>query len=140
MNDLQLELTRLIGKKELSFGCLVRLQSTGGTKRLATVLENNTNYSKFLSKWWILSQNNANRRFKQSWEIIEIIWHPATSVDLYKWAKEKWFDCAKASEVFIIWDKPTPVWTEIKYCREKDLLDQEEETLKQIIELIKSYN
>lgn len=75
-------------RKDLTFGCEVILISTWWTNRRAIILEINKHYSKYLSKSWILSNNNANRRFKQSWEIKEIIWQPPVLSDCIKAIKK----------------------------------------------------
>lgn len=71
-------------RKDLTFWCEVILTSTWWSNKRGAILEINKHYSKYLSKSWILSNNNANRRFKQSWEIKEIIWHPPVLTDCLK--------------------------------------------------------
>lgn len=133
MNTLALELTRLIGKKELTFGCLFL-----------------TNRSEEIRKW-----DDNHFRWKEGiyfsssgtycvGETMEIIWHPATLSDLHRWMNENlkrnWTMWTEDIH-YHVWKK---VWLDfeifiIKYDSSKDLLDQSEETLKQLIDLITSY-
>lgn len=82
-------------RKDLSFGCEMKVISTWWTTRIWKLFEyyEETWYIKCISSsWWILTTNDRNRRFKQSWEIEEIIWHPPLLQDAL-WAVCKvWLD------------------------------------------------
>lgn len=150
MTPLQLELTRLIGKKELSFGCLVTVQSTDLRHRYVWydeeyevdteeefyyvckydgILYSDRNGCETLWKMWA----NWN-----DWKIIEIIWHPATLADFHRWMNENVFYWSQWYESFS-YDKNWISYDNIPYDSSKELLDQSEETLQQIISLIKTY-
>ena len=100
MTPLQLELTRLIGKKELMFGCTDTLE--------------------------VGYFHNPEK------QIMKIIGHPATLSDFHRWV---------INNNLILTHQDSRIYagdTRILYDSSKDLLDQEEETLKQIVELISS--
>lgn len=140
MTTLQLELTRLIGKEELTFGCEVTVESSKWQKRTAKIVDytdwwEDGYFATFVSNGNIMT-HTLNNRAKSQWDIEEIIGHPATLSDFHRFLKSKkiWFyqdeDYIKLEEY---------IWSDdIDYDSGKDLLDQSEETLKQIVELIKS--
>lgn len=126
MNSLQLELTKLIWKKELSFGCYTKVPNEG----YARIIYVNPNDS--IAVEWSGSEFDV-------WEY-EFIGHPATLSDLHRFMNEKgivlWQWCDYIYSVFEYdeeWYFP-----QIKYDSSKYLLEQSDETLKQIIDLIKS--
>jgi len=128
MNDLQLELTKLLGRKELSFGCWIKIY---------------WELDVIVSMWSRLDTNTYGDLSRDNIE--EIIGHHATLSDLFRiWNKLEMiiqiWDISNNEQVLIIayfeWLKRKIV--KIKYLSSKDLLDQDEETLKQIIELISS--
>jgi len=86
------KIMEVMSDKTLRFGCIVRIQSTWWVKKYANILEHyEAWYTRFFGKWAVMSINNANRRFKASWEIIEIIWHPLHIWDvLYYIDKNHW--------------------------------------------------
>lgn len=127
MSPLQTELTKLIGKKELSFGCI-------------------------LKKWDIVTEFisltcNLVMTMYGSWlrdiRECEIIGHPATLSDFHRFlnSSKKLRNFHQSEMDIEIFEKyeEYPILT-ISYNSSKDLLDQEEETLKQIIDLIKYNN
>lgn len=129
MNDLQLSLTRLIGKKELTFGCLTY------RNRLSRII------SKDYPQWELSEPWNLRYICIDDWENIytswltdtEIIGHPATLTDLHRWMNKNniWEDYFEQDCDFIRYNG-----IEFQYISSKDLLDQDEETLKQIISII----
>jgi hypothetical protein len=133
MTDLQLELIELIGKKDLSFGCLVKKW-----KDIAKVIyENHYDID-------VLIKVRYEYSYQSSYNIdgIEIIWHPATLSDLHRWMNEnRWKDVTfYQTYTYIDFTHKTGKEIEISYDSSKDLLDQSEETLTQIIDLIKKYS
>ena len=137
MNELQLELTRLLWKKELSFGCLVKIDKN--IHKLCFYI--------YRDREWItkLSYENNDSLSNDHWRLITeivnnntIIWHPATLSDFHRWLEEN----------KIRWDMWYTLWfigislknkvILIDWNSSKDLLDQDSEVLKQIIELIKN--
>lgn len=147
MNDLQLELTRLIGKKELSFWCLVETKEMKlftyklmskvyfpwdtNENRWAVICVNNThNHSAFFNS--ILQQTIQQ-------EVLEIIGHPSTLSDFHRFIIGTWkrFEQSRVW-ISIFFEETVKFHKAIPYDSSKDLLDQPDETLKQIIYLIKS--
>ena len=135
MNQQQLLLTQLLGSKELTFGCVVKIESQKWQSRIAKIVD-------YSDKWFATFASNGNimtmtpnNRAKTQWKISEIIWHPATETDFKRWLNEnvsnwkqdrKWlsFNFFLKDTVFI------------QYDSSKNLLEQSTETLTQIIELI----
>jgi len=130
MTPLQLEITKLIGKKELSFGCKVSWKNKEElwNDDIVTFV----NWNDFATKHTPIKE----KRFS-----VEIIGHPATLSDLHRWMNENkiirnWYQdrlCLMATGF------EDNCIANILYDSSKDLLDQSEETLTQIIELIKSH-
>lgn len=126
LTPLQLELTRLIGKKELSFGCWIR----------------NTKSRKCFEYHWIewLQYNEiAWPDLIRNAKHLKIIGHPASETDFKKWMNDNlkmhhWEQLV--DWIFIVNEK----WiiNRIPYDSSKELLDQSEDTLKQIRDLILS--
>jgi hypothetical protein len=151
MTPLQLELTKLIGRKDLTKDCLVTLNSVWqkySEKPQKWRLAEYITEWKYLWKTQILTANNENRRFKSSWEVTEIIGHPATLSDFHRFLCENYDTAWYHNQYEWIVYKVMHTWeygtmevlseNDIPYDSSKDLLDQDEETLNQIIELIKS--
>lgn len=145
MNQQQLTLTRLLGKKELSFGCIVNIQHKAKTS-IATFLWKVTDEDSCMGAEIITVYEYSTEQpwFEWSYEfredstntkISEIIWHPATLSDLCKWLSWK-NKCWNISTYWI--NNCVLLWTDnaISYDFTKDLLDQSPETLAQIIEII----
>ena len=129
MTPLQLELTRLIGKKELTFGCKVIAEWT-----IRTMVWD-ADYKNYLTSNGSIEYNyyvyaNEDTEFS----IDEIIGHPATLSDFHRWIM-KTHDFAQSGTYIEIMSGSEII--EIKYDSSKNFLDQDEETLKQIISLIK---
>lgn len=148
---IRLEITRLIGKKDLTRGCLVTLNSVWqkySEKPQKWRLAEYITEWKYLWKTQILTANNANRRFKSSWEVTEIIGHPATISDFHRWMNEniresehwqQFKDSISIVDYKLQMEQPySDYFTTIPYDSSKYLLDQETSTLEQIISLIKS--
>jgi len=149
MNEQQLELTRLIGKKELSFWCyVVNKEMPSFYYKLITKVyfpwDTNEN------RWWVVNTNN-NSVIEQTIpeEQFEIVWHTAHLPDFHKWMNEKikkvsdWHFSQWPDEIrfCLAWRDEIKVFEfdiTIPYDSSKDLLDQSTETLDKIIELIKS--
>lgn len=140
MTDLQLELTKLIGSKELSFGC--EINARGISWRFLRKENLGEEFIFFYSE-------RKNIESLQS-KFVEIIGHPATLSDLHRWITNKfryWFrqEYNKYSKHIIIRILDDSVvrmdnshQKAIKYDSSLDLLDQSEETLKEIIDFIKA--
>lgn len=124
-------------RKDLTFGCNVILKSTGWTSKKAKVIMyfDKTWAWKFVGNWdVILTTNERNRRFKQSWEVSEIIGHPPVLSDCIKIAS--------------IWDYTKDIydndwvmvecnwWFEKWDCSKPYLLDQSDELWEKILSLI----
>lgn len=140
MTPLQLQLTQLIGKKELSLGCKIIYQDK------EYVYINETWYMTDLHQWchsifWICEEWHSNddpldvKRINTGYKY-EIIGHPATLSDFHRLLTVKWSYWAQTE--YLISDFSSPKKFSIKYDSSKDLLDQDEETLKQIIDLIEN--
>lgn len=138
MNAQQLTITRLIGKKELSFWCII------GHKEKIFVFVDNHAYDDIIvsneyDKWafrnideWCGCCSNSES-FSSSYDVI---WHPATISDLHRHMNKnhiRW-----EQNLFCIKWIVDERWNymPIEYDSDKDLLDQSTETLAQIIELI----
>ena len=145
MNQQQLILTKLLGKKELSFGCTIKCKYIFWElyyARLAWAIPKDG-----WCGYDYIDEHGNRLNTKQ----FEIIWHPATLSDFHRWMnkhfKEDWMQdekeigyVLKLKEYFdydlntqMIALKPTIA---IYYDSSKDLLEQSPETLAQIIELI----
>lgn len=149
MKPLALELTRLIGKKELSFGCLVHLERDDDND-ICTILNINWSNTCCWEDWYnilnsIWNYSNASKtgydKYKWDFKIDEIIWHPATLANFIWWIDEK----SLLWSIDVVWikiEKDDDFFSNIAiipYDSNKDLLYQETSTLEQIISLIKSY-
>ena len=159
MNQQQLLLTQLLGSKELTFGCFVRLQwvyadnhyryNFYGTVEVPTKDEDELQIVRLVKQYphsgstpekstshWTVQFPGSNSI--QNWdthsiETSEIIWHPATLSDLHRWMN---LHGEFQQNYTVITFTQSAGWdTEIKYDSSKDLLDQSTETLTQIIEL-----
>lgn len=130
MNPLQLELTKLIGKRELSFGAKIILKDYIWEKTINQMID-----------WHTFEVcGKIGRAFSMN-DVEEIIGHPATLSDFHRWMNEKFswkyfIQRINLIELHYQW-KTKPVF-KTNYDSYKDLLSQSEETLKQIVELIKS--
>lgn len=124
MNDLQLELTNLIGDKDLTFWCLCE---DFNKNKFQIISHSGGSYWKIN---WIKGTVNE-MRFNFQYEIIG---HPATETDFKKWMNDNG----------IIWEQrdiDIKIFEQnilISYDSSKKLLDQDDETLIQIINFIKS--
>lgn len=136
MTPLQLELTRLIGKKEYVLcSQWIEIFRTKNKEEAEKIMNDwNEKYEKYIDslEWWTPIVDN---RIDISEEDI-----PATLSDLHRWmSNNRGFYWEHNWEWIKIvnygWDGKNIV---ITYDAEEDLLDQSEETLKQIVELIKS--
>ena len=124
MTPLQLELTRLIGDKTLSFGCLVKLPK----KWICFFV-----CREELSNWTFPSRIffDGKKTFQTSiTEEIEILWHPVTETNFKKWMNEKGIDWKQNQDYIAAWVYVIP------YSSNLPLLEQSEETLTQILNLI----
>lgn len=141
MNTLQIELTRLIGKKELTFGCFINHKvddDFDGDWHLARVTEVEDKHFFFYPR-----TPYGDTDWSDDESEYEIIGHPATLTDLHRWMNEKkvnWDQDKRAINTTIPFTDTD--WTEITfylpYDSNKDLLDQETSTLEKVISLITS--
>ena len=130
LTDLQLELTQLIGSKELSFGCIIQEPNWWYTSKFVREIDNEDEEEFFVHD----DIGNKFRFIYQRWFDWTIIGHPATLSDFHRWMNENNEPFQHAKDAirlrFDNW------YTVIPYDSSKDLLDQDTETLKQIINLI----
>ena len=139
MNEIQIEITRLIGQKELTFGCYISnflpYPTLGEVFRIWNeVISNNGVRDVILySPYWDQ---------KEYFDITEIIGHPANLTDLHRWINEKGslFRQAPREIEVVMYIKGSfqRNGTHIRYDSNKKLLEQSEECLKQIVALVKS--
>lgn len=153
MNDLQLELTRLIGKKELTPWCEIIVHDENfimhDNNRHATVQHITEQWDLFLMYFvscvsWFdkhMSQVPLNGYIhhddKETFGSIEILNHPATLSDFHRWMNEEGILWSQVTNIRILKGKQKDDIV-IPYDSSKCLLDQEPSTLEQIISLIKS--
>ena len=139
MTPLQLELTKLIGKKELSFGCYLNVKmwkSWIETMFFKTVIVDSDfswNQRRYKTRHPLYEVYEEYVPFAIEKQELEIIGHPATLSDLHRWMNSKNIRfCQEGKNILYSWGK------NFQYDSSKDLLDQKEETLKQIIDFIKN--
>lgn len=132
-------LTQLIWRKELEFGCIVKLNSIWQKYsdkpqkwRIAIFFSE----WKYISKSMVLTCNDRNRRFKSSWDISEIIGHPVTLEDMFRWWEEN-KNHPVHSEVALLDDRLKFFSKWITYNPTFPLYSQSDETLTSIINIIK---
>lgn len=134
MNEQQLELTRLLGKKEFNSENLWWFLLLIPDCKYNNWLVSLSGYEEIQYKW------NTPFRIKDRDDngiFTEVIWHPATLSDLHKWLHPK-FPMFWQSYDLIFLTKPNDaddgefLW----YNCSKDLLYQTPEVLDKIIELI----
>lgn len=161
MTDLQLELTKIIGSKELSFGCYIQKNnhwSNSDKPVVWRVTSDSTNFETWYQMWfnapymgtysttifWISVLNEIDEQGRKKWEIIG---HPATLSDIEKWMESKWFEWEYGNkytnqygeaQIIIWWGNGIYLGNRFSYDPSKYLLDQSEETLKEIIDFIKA--
>ena len=156
MTPLQLELTKLIGKKELRFGCYLRVKKWThwmDTQFFNTVIID-TDYvwdlRRYKTRHPLYEVYEEYISFAIEKQELEIIWHPATLSDLHRWLDSKYLYWNmegssyswKITIAMLHWKTgQAPIASNhntILYESSKDLLDQDEETLRKIIEFINS--
>lgn len=148
MNNLQLELTSLIGKKKLTLWAIVTVELEDETVEwvfIKNIADSDDTGSWYVSFFRGITIQNSNDEFEdlECFESdVEIIGHPATLSDFHKWMNDmdlNWSQEPEGLSANIVfnesWDGS---FDEIEYDTSLELLDQEEEILKQIIALIKS--
>ena len=131
MGELQIELTKLIGSKELSFGC--EINARWGIK------------GKFLRKenLWeeviFFYSERENIESLQS-KFVEIIGHPATLSDLHKFLNDKidWSQ-SDGKGIEYDWDNDSQGYRH-SFCYEswQELMEQSDKVLQKIIDFIKA--
>jgi len=122
MENLQLELTKLLGKKELSFWCKIEKWC-----RYATIIHK-------IEWWYKILADDLQVHNIQKPDII--IGHPPTLINFHRFLNEKWIVWGQWEDKIQFY--PLSMYDEwIPYDSSKELLDQEESTLKQIISLIR---
>ena len=147
MNTLQLELTKLLGKKELSFGCVVFDNPPYNEHNWY----NNWYwqifdiYSDHYGDWGnkdgsFLIARNWQEAIERNFADIEIIWHPATLSDFHRWMNEKWIKFIQYPKEILFDTDEDEFDSSLVYDSSKELLEQSESTLQQILELISSNN
>lgn len=139
-----LELTRLIGNKELKFGCIIKDKEVQKEFVLCWIWEPKMNWTPIYIIDWI-------RYNIPKWPYFfkfEIIWTPCDITDLFTWAKEK--EWKKMDIVIYYFDEfilkiyPCTTYKEeekriIGYNPNLKLYEQSPETLSKIIEIVKKY-
>ena len=133
MNELQIELTKLIGKKELTFWCFIQ------SVRLSRIISKDYD-TEWLNTWRYRMIDYWENSYTGVVKEEEIIGHPATLSDLHRFinSKQLIFDWVQNSVTIIIKDENWLCEKRIKYDSDKDLLEQEDITLEAIISLITS--
>lgn len=135
MNEQQLTLTRLLGKKELSFWCKVKYIGHN-EKFLGDYIGSfvsdfsNENCAYIFDGYKVHNMGGIEKH-------MEIIWHPATLSDLHRWMNESNFNWSQVREEIQVYK--TYEAGKIKYIpyeSSKCLLEQSSETLERIINLI----
>lgn len=146
MNETQLELTRLLGDKTISFGCLVEWDSiTSVSKRYQQTID-----SLHLLGYWDSERDMYQEAFWMSELFLrncEIIWHPATLTDFHKWmmvakdtAGNSMLSFRQNRETIAVWTVGETYPQEIDYDSSLQLLEQSPETLSAILNLVKFYD
>lgn len=135
MTPLQLELTRLIWKKEWSAWLIVK---DNYWIILTLVWERQFDWDddvyfyapehKEISHWF-----NNEEYTRKKWEIIG---HPATLTDFHRWMNEKGVFFKQEDWNIRYYHNIEEIWIPMFYDSSKDLLEQSEETLTQIRDLI----
>jgi hypothetical protein len=146
MTPLQLQLTKLIGDKELTFGCYVYTKDKDYSwKPLAIVIKSfhwfNTSYTWYshttdnitvwITFWWKYNSGKIKPICSFSKNEMEIIWHPATLSDLHRWMNEKNVEFTQENNYIY-----PEYYSRIPYNSSLPLLEQDESTLEQIRDLI----
>lgn len=133
MTPLQLELTKLIGKKELTFGCIILIKN----EYIYKVIEKQWDFIYCTIHQLTINREDVTTIIRENvlgnpWR--EIIGHPATLSDFHRWIEKTNYRFKQDIAHIEIW----PYWwyVSIPYDSYKDLLLQSDETLKQIISLI----
>lgn len=137
MNALQIELIRLLWRKELTFWCYILKSKNDCIYRLFSDDE--------ISGYNLIEDLSWDSEGYYFWDIEsfdkdndEILWHKPELSDFQRWMNShtNWFGQTSESDYDEI--RPMNQNIKIKYDSSKDLVDQDEETLIQIIALIKS--
>lgn len=130
MTELQLSLTRLLGKKDLSRWCVISFSVDDGDGEEERCVET-------------LSEDDDGfgiLHFYGGWVkrgIVEIIGHPATLSDFHRMLASLGIHFRQSEKTIVLWSAEFE--KVFDYDSSKDLLDQDEPTLKAIISLIQSY-
>lgn len=134
MNQHQLRLTQLLGSKELKFWCVLFGKTFANQSERNLVFLYDTVSQMCQHKVMDLDTSYTNKQLVDNtgWNPFEIIWHPAHLHDFHNWLVDS--DISWRQTTAWIWFENFR--TSIPYDSSKDLLDQSEETLAQIIELI----
>ncbi len=129
MTPTQLELTRLLGSKELTLGCMFKQSYTEGFETVIYKVVGWNFHS--VTERWIA-------HFPHVSQITEIIGHPATLTDFHRWLVDKCLIFEQRALSFVVKDVEMNLLLEVSYLSSKPLLDQEEATLSAILNLVKS--
>lgn len=148
LTPLQLELTKLLGNKELTFGCLVKLKQHRiycwqiPYERIVTYIWEPIEYLYELKRSSVIFAPEFIREYdyelKEEIDSYEIIWAKATLTDFHKWLNEEQLHYVQdALEIQIEWRYgENNDYIRVPYDSSKSLLEQEESTLEQIKTLI----
>ncbi len=123
MTPTQLELTRLIGKKELVDieGCQAFGSSCG-------IKDSDGKYVCKYCRYWNGQQREEEKCI------------PATLTDFHRWLVDKCLIFEQRALSFVVKDVEMNLLLEVSYLSSKPLLDQEEATLSAILNLVKSHD
>lgn len=127
MNALQIEITKLIGRKNLDFGCYIKTTYSPEPERVIDVMSNNR-----ICVEWGCSEYDSTE--------YEIIGYEADIYDLQRWLNKNikqptiWFQTADS---ILIEPEMTSIIS-IPYDSNKRLLDQDNTVFIEIINFIKS--
>ena len=127
MGELQIELTKLIGSKELSFGCLLNARGI------------NWRFLRKEKEFIFFYSERKNIESIQK-EFVEIIGHPATLSDLHKFLNDKidWSQ-SDGKGIEYDWDNDSQGYRH-SFCYEswQELMEQSDKVLQKIIDFIKA--
>ena len=133
----QLEIIKIFWKKDLSFGCLIRKEKWKWFK-IANISDIKypdwkTCYKQ--AKWYWVHWKFYQPKFKTELDF-EILWHIPHLEDVFRVAEEKWWKC-EILDSESIWYKNCIIikWVWIEFNPTLLILEQSEETLKQLITL-----
>lgn len=141
----QLSAIKIFGKKDLTEGCIVRVQSKYPSWSMYDDVIRKINEDEELTyNFYHISINHISKN-KDDDMIFTILWHEPHLEDVFRVAGKKWliitvqYNYSKREYIGITFDdnKAEWIWEPIEYNPTLSLLEQSEETLTQLISLFK---